>query len=170
VNYFAAVDNADFPYESVPQREASYRDAHLTKNPQYFGDAFKIVADANVCTKCHRVGDYVPAGDPKAQAPDLLRVHERMRPEFLTEWLARPKELLPYTGMPVNFPLDKPSHQDKFKGTQMEQLTGVRDLLLNFDRYLGTEANLKDKVKLPPPMPGAGGAGEKPAEKLAEKP
>lgn len=166
VNFFAATDNTEFPYESVPQRELSYREAHLTKNPQYFSNAFKIVADANVCTKCHRVGDYIPTGDPKAQAPDLLQVSNRFRPEFLTEWLARPKELLPYTGMPVNFPLDKPAHQDKFPGTQMEQLTGVRDLLLNFDRYLGSEAKIKEQIKLPAPMPAA---GEKPAEKAAEK-
>jgi hypothetical protein len=64
-----------------------------------------------------------------------------LRPEFTRDWIANPARILPYTGMPVNIPYrpDDPHMggvaQNLFEGSSVQQLTGVVDLLMNFDAY-----------------------------------
>jgi hypothetical protein len=84
------------------------------------------------------VGDFSPGGEIQTVlAPRLDRVGRRLRPEYLHRWVANPKSQLPYTGMPVNFPpTGPPLGQDLFKGTSIEQLDAVADLLLNWDWYM----------------------------------
>src|SRR5207237_6631664 len=98
-------------------------------------DALKLITDNNYCVKCHLVGDFTPPGSEKAMGPQLDRVSQRMRPDFLERWLANPKRQLPYTGMPVNFPPDKPADQNLFHGTSQDQVEGIVDLLLNWPQY-----------------------------------
>ena len=92
-NYFAAVDNAEFPYAYVEQpgprrgwrrMEAEYREAvqaarsrwpeleqqrhqHAPPGMQRLDDAMKIVVNGNFCVKCHLVADYSPAGQHPGQ-------------------------------------------------------------------------------------------------------
>ena len=129
-DYFAAKDNVDFPYEFDPRTRVEYVASEEARHPHRLDDALKIITDNNYCVKCHRVGDFVPQGAVSAQAPQFDRVSQRLRPDFLQKWLANPKRLLPYTGMPVNFPLDKPADQKLFKGDSEQQLQAVVDLLL----------------------------------------
>jgi hypothetical protein len=112
------------------------------------------------------IGDFTPAGSDKALAPRLDRVHNRIRPEYLQAWLSNPKRLLPYTGMPVNFPLDKPLDPNVFTGDKgplitdgksPDQLDAVIDLLLNYDDYMKQQKSIKPLVQLPPAAPAAGG-------------
>ena len=56
-------------------------------------------------------------------------------PAYLRRWLANPKSQLPYTPMPVNFPFGKSTAQDIYPGTGIEQLDGVVDLLIHYDRF-----------------------------------
>jgi hypothetical protein len=107
--------------------------------------------------KCHLVGDYSAGGDPKALAPQLERVHERLRPDYLHGWIANPKRFLPYTGMPVNIPHTMPVDQKLYEGTSEQQLSGVVDLLMNFDRFTQQQFSVKPLIKAPPPQPAAGG-------------
>ena len=162
VNYFAAVDGADFPYERVPQREAPYFAKVTDQRATYYGDAFKILTDGkNGCTQCHHAGDYLPSTDPKAHGPNLARVYERLRPEFTHDWIMRPKQLLPYTGMPANFTLDAPKFQEYLPEPPTKQITAMRDLLMAYDFYiLGLkEVSTKDRVVIPA-TPAAAGGGQ----------
>ena len=64
------------------------------------------------------------------QAPNLAEVYHRLRPEFLQKWLANPKRLLPYTGMPENqippkAPLDK-ANAVKILKQQLEKIDFVK--------------------------------------------
>jgi hypothetical protein len=117
----------------------------------------KIVTDNNYCVKCHLVGDYSPGGDPKALAPRLEQVHERLRPDYVKSWIANPKRFLPYTGMPVNIPHKMPVDQKLFEGTSEEQLDGVADLLMNFDRFTEQRFSIKPLVKPAPMQPATTG-------------
>jgi hypothetical protein len=94
-----------------------------------------------------------------------MKVYNRIRPDFIEPWLSNPKRLLPYTGMPVNFPLDKPLDPKIFEGLHgdlvtngksAEQLQAVVDLLLNFDSYAAGQTSIKPLVTQPTPMPGEG--------------
>jgi hypothetical protein len=128
VNYFAAVDNADYPYELAPQRLDSELTAKAyayaqeldkagvespggqpwTRQPietllqRRFDDALNIVVDGNYCVKCHNVADFQAPGRDRAKAPNLADVYRRFRPDYLRRWIAQPAMVLPYTPMPVN--------------------------------------------------------------------
>jgi cytochrome c551/c552 len=159
VNYFAAADNAVYPYEFDPRTREQYLSSADASHPDRLSQALKIMTDNNYCVKCHFIGDFAPAGAVAAMAPQLDRVSQRLRPEFLQKWIGNPKRLLPYTGMPVNFPPDKPADQKLFAGSSEDQLNAVVDLLLNWPTYMTDQTSIKPMVKPPPttPPPMAGG-------------
>ena len=66
--------------------------------------------------KCHLIGDFEPTGSDRAKGPATGQRLQRLRPDFVHEWVANPKRILPYTGMPVNVPPDKPVSQELYKG------------------------------------------------------
>jgi hypothetical protein len=120
------------------------------------------------------VGSYAPPGSLKALAPQLERVHERLRPDYVHDWIANPKRFLPYTGMPVNIPFDKPVSQDLYKGTSEQQLDALTDLLMHFDLFakknLSLEAYLRQQPAEPPqpPQPAPQPQARNPAPSAAD--
>lgn len=173
-SYFAAVDNAEYPYEFGERR----RQDHLNSaDAQYkrlmsgladgaagdgapsrarLDDALKIVT--SVCVKCHLVGDFSPTGSKLVMGPNLAKVDRRLKPSYLRDWIADPKRMLPYTGMPVNVPFDEMAvnygtniGQDLYHGNSLEQLDGLVDLLANFDQYAKAGRSIKSMVKVEPP-------------------
>ena len=129
----------------------------------------KIVTNNNYCVKCHLVGSYAPPGNPKALAPQLERVHERLRPDYVHNWIANPKRYLPYTGMPVNIPFDKPVSQDLYAGDSEQQVDSLTDLFMHFDTFakknFSLEAYLGPQAVQPAGQPAAAPTGQ-PAAKL----
>jgi len=115
----------------------------------------KIVTNNNYCVKCHLVGAYAPPGNPKALAPQLERVHERLRPDYVHDWIANPKRFLPYTGMPVNIPYDKPVSQDLYRGTSEQQVDALTDLLMHYDLFAKRNLSLDAYLRQPPAAPAA---------------
>jgi cytochrome c2 len=185
VNYFAAIDSAEYPYafssrrqpEHLARAESAYQRA--LQGAQFDGkprtrldDAMRVVVNNNYCVKCHLVGDFVPAGSDRAKAPNLAQVYRRLRPEFVRNWIANPKSYLPYTSMPVNIPYDPDLPnlggvaQELFHGTSADQVDGLVDLLMNFDEYAKQRNSVANLVKdhggpvAPTPPPAAGGANE----------
>jgi cytochrome c551/c552 len=158
VNYFAAVDGVDAPYE---YHRPGGGEMLSDDESQQLNDALTLVTEASTyCVKCHLIGDYVPPKD--AQGPNLARIYQRLRPEYLREWMAKPATKLPYTGMPNNFPRDhvpgQPDLKDPnetlrtklFPGTSEDALDGVVALLLNYDTYMSQQKSIKAMVKQPP--------------------
>jgi len=138
-NYFAARDNAQYPYPYDPElgesrmADTSLSDMNHGQNP------VKIVISK--CVQCHKLGDFTPKGSDKGLAPNLDQVYRRLRPDFLKDWIANPKRVLPYTGMPVNIPYKTEApfyggvEQSVYHGTSFEQLAGLVDFLMNYDLY-----------------------------------
>ncbi len=80
-------------------------------------------------------------------APNLERVAERIRPEYLRRWLANPKAVLPHTPMTADFlPEGPPLEPELFQGKTIEQLDAVMDLLLNYDWYLRSHTSIRQLV------------------------
>src|SRR5262249_46006582 len=93
----------------------------------YVADAFRLVANADVCLKCHQVGS-VPAIEN--QGPSLAISWERLRPNWTQQWIANPQRFLHYgTVMPANFLANKQEFQDRFVGSPAEQVQAARDYL-----------------------------------------
>jgi cytochrome c551/c552 len=157
-NYFAAIDGADYPYDFDPRTRSSYLAAEDARHPNRFEDSLKIVTDGSYCVKCHLIGDFTPQGSDKAKAPRLDLVQNRLRPDFMKQWIANPKLLLPYTSMPVNIPYDKGVSQSLYKGTSEQQLNGVVDLLLNYSTFTDRKTSIAPMVKPAPPEQPAAGA------------
>lgn len=172
VDYFSAVDGAEYPYVYDPRLDESAVDIAEQKHPGHLDGAMRIVTNNNYCVKCHLVGDYAPAGSLKALAPQLERVHERLRPDYVHGWIANPKRYLPYTGMPVNIPYDKPVSQDLYVGDSEQQLGALTDLLMHYDEFTKRQFSLEPylpQAASPPAEEQAReeAAGVKPAEPKA---
>jgi hypothetical protein len=184
-NYFAAVDGVSYPYAYAASRdrsrlaalEARYVQAasaaghgnagaaDATKGGPPPGmrrldDAMKIVVNGNFCVKCHLVGDYSPPGSKRALAPNLAEVYRRLRPEYVRDWIANPKMILPYTSMPVNIPFEDPPPvlAQLYHGTNVEQVEALTDLLMNFDEYARAGTRIADRVQ--PATPEAAASAE----------
>lgn len=141
--YFAASDGIDTPFNTESRGEGQLSQGEVKQ----FQDALKIVTDNNYCIKCHYVGDFSPAGSDRAKGPHLDQVYKRLRLGYLRNWIANPKRILPYTGMPVNIPFDKPVNQALFPGDSQQQLHGLVDLLSEYDRYTESQTPIKKLIK-----------------------
>ncbi len=169
VNYFAAVDNANYPYEAsevrqdsrLAERQAAYEkkaaEEGNRQNANRLDDAMKIVINKkSFCAQCHIIADFQPDGQGRNRGPNLGDVYRRLRPEYLRDWIANPKMILPYTGMPVNFkyePGNLKQHTQippgDFSGNGEEAVDALVDLLMNFDHYA------KQKNLIAPQIPAA---------------
>jgi len=165
VNYFASVDGADYPYVYDSRLDESSLAAVEQSHPGHLEGAMKIVTNNNYCVKCHLVGSYAPPGNPKALAPQLERVHERLRPDYVHNWIANPKRYLPYTGMPVNIPFDKPVSQELYAGNSEQQVDALTDLLMHFDTFAKKNFSLEAYLGPQAVQPAAAPAGQ-PAARL----
>ena len=146
VDYFAATAGVEFPYmPPISPRNATTGDVAKQRD-----EAMRMVADTQTyCAKCHLVGDFSPGGRVRTiLAPNLADVQQRLRPEYLRRWLADPKSVLPYTGMPDNFPATGESVDPaRFPGSSVEQLEAVRDLLLDYDRYISGRVSIRAMIE-----------------------
>ncbi len=140
IAYFAALSASD----SAASRPATIdrKDGTTLNSPQRLARldaAMRILADGNTyCARCHALGQREwPAAGPSPTAPNLEEVGQRIQPGYIRRWLANPKSILPYTAMPVIFPLVGPPPDKvgtlKTSGRQFE---AVVDLLVHYDWYL----------------------------------
>jgi hypothetical protein len=84
-----------------------------------------------VCSACHQLGNLDYPNDTKG--PSLNMARERLRPDWTQKWIANPSRLVPYNSiMPQNFPAHKPYFPELFEGTSLQQITAIRDVLMNY--------------------------------------
>ncbi len=177
--YFAAVDNPNYPEDFTDNREdwrlrsegAEELREKATAGVQAGSDsdkhldaAMRIVVNKNYCVACHKVGDFAPTGSIRAQAPNLADVQKRLRPDYVRRWIANPKQILPYTAMPINIKYDPNAphlggiSQEIFPGTSIEQVDGLVDLLMSFDKYAKGKTSISSLVPAGAPAPAEGAA------------
>lgn len=105
----------------------------------YAHGGFRVLT--KVCASCHELGHLQPSPD-QLQGPSLNLTPERLRPGWLKRWIAHPQRYLPYpSSMPQNFPRDQKQFQELIAGAPLEQVTGVRDTLMNLPRVLELSVN-----------------------------
>ncbi len=196
-DYFAAVDNENYPYEFPQEKRADYlarreseyaaklrklgvakeaTDSELAR--RHLEDAMKIVISPNYCQKCHRIADYLIAGSPRGLAPNLADVQHRLRADYVRRWVGKPTSILPYTGMVA--PIDKLDYDDPLLGTKVpqdlyhgdaiEQLDALVDLLMNFDVYVQRRAPITPIVEANLKSAKPAGGADQPESGGAEPP
>jgi cbb3-type cytochrome oxidase cytochrome c subunit len=167
-NYFAAVDGAEFPYQSIPERDRDYLASAEAKHADYLGGGWTIITKG-LCVGCHTIGQFKAAGGENVvNGPDLRQVGARFQSGYLTEWLAQPARLVPFTAMPQNVPphlppgTPEPTNVPKsFQGDQFAQVHAMRDVLMNYVSAVEQQlATAKPAEPAKPPeekKPAAGG-------------
>ena len=93
--YFSRLDEQQFPYKTVVEKRLG-RDDIRAGEKLFSEDIFN-------CWTCHQQGDIKPKGDPASYAPDLKMARERLKPEWIKQWLWDPQQLAPGTKMPTFF-------------------------------------------------------------------
>jgi mono/diheme cytochrome c family protein len=131
------------------QKSEAPKDAKVTD--LYSRQAYKLLTHRDLCLKCHPVGNIKIEG---AQGPNLALAAERLRPEWVEEWVAHPTRMFTYNPvMPQNFPANPDplqwTYQDAFVGTPSQQARAVRDLIMDQARL----AELIATIPPPPPPP-----------------
>jgi cbb3-type cytochrome oxidase cytochrome c subunit/predicted nucleic acid-binding Zn-ribbon protein len=91
--YFSAIDGV--PYPLIDTSIAT---------PNEFLDVGRELFELNQCQLCHQVGNQTPQGRDAADlAPDLGRAYERLRPQWVLDWILDPASIAPGTTMPALF-------------------------------------------------------------------
>jgi mono/diheme cytochrome c family protein len=123
-HYFAAQDRVPYPYDPKPALEPSM----VAAGKDLFGRW--------QCVKCHVVAGKLPNQEPANMAPDLAKVPERLRADWLALWLADPGRIMPGTRMPSNFPADpqENAYPEVLGGDQKKQIEAVRAYLLTLGK------------------------------------
>jgi cbb3-type cytochrome oxidase cytochrome c subunit len=136
-DYFAARDRAEFPYQAIPQQNASYLAERNQAHPDYLSAGWLIMANkSSVCLQCHAIGQFKPSGGAQVvNGPDLREVAPRFRPAYLETWIANPRRLVPFTAMPQNIPPHGAVQimvPKGFENQSLEMVRAIRDTLLNY--------------------------------------
>jgi cbb3-type cytochrome oxidase cytochrome c subunit len=79
--------------------------------------------------QCHIKGGKLPEGEPKDWAPDLMLARERLKPQWIKQWLLNPQSIQPGTKMPNFF--REGELQDYIPGTPEEQAEVMKDFVMN---------------------------------------
>ena len=128
--YFAALEKEEYPYEFIVETKDSYIEGKEEESPGYLTMAQHLFEHKDVnCASCHVRGDINPEGDPSDWAPDLSVSRNRLKPDWIVDWLIDPQLKQPGTKMPKFF--REGVFQEIFPGTPEEQAVALKDLLMN---------------------------------------
>ena len=83
------------------------------------------------CMQCHQPGEAASL-TASFLAPNLTLARERLKPDWIVEWLKDPQVLQPGTMMPTFFPEGQTPFPDVLGGDAVEQSKAIRDYLLIF--------------------------------------
>jgi mono/diheme cytochrome c family protein len=118
--YFSALDKVDYPFI----------------NTDVDTDAETLKAGAELfekakCQSCHPTSNAIPPGKaPEDLAPNLQLAHERLRPDWVLQWIADPQKIFPGTRMPAFFAQGQPNpFPEIFGGDSKKQIKALRDHL-----------------------------------------
>ncbi|MGH7889124.1 MAG: c-type cytochrome, partial [Thermodesulfobacteriota bacterium] len=83
------------------------------------------------CIKCHQ-SKPDPALSASFLAPDLVITKDRLKPDWVLEWLHDPQAIQPGTMMPAFFPEGQSPVKDILDGDAAKQIKAIRDYLTVF--------------------------------------
>ena len=140
--YFAIVDEEEYPYENISEKRDAYMKRKEAESPGYLSRAKDLFMSKDIkCASCHVRGNIKPEGKPADWAPDLMLARERLKPEWIENWLLDPQLIQPGTKMPKFF--REGTFQDIFPGTPEEQSEAIKDLLMNLSEDMFTEQGVE---------------------------
>ena len=140
VQYFNQLDR-------VP---ANFTEGKITSPSKEELHAGQKLFDSFQCIKCHK-SNPEPGLSSSFLAPDLVMSKERLRPDWVLDWLKDPQALQPGTMMPTFFPEGQSPVQNILGGDSAKQIKALRDYLWIF----GTQEAAALAVRVETPSPPA---------------
>ncbi len=118
--YFSALDEAEFPFITT--------EVATTRERLQVGDRLFTLLQ---CERCHPTDDGpLPPGVTAADlAPNLMLSSERLRPQWVMDWILDPQGIAPGTRMPTFFDQGVSPLPDVLGGDVQAQIEAVRDHL-----------------------------------------
>ncbi len=92
----------------------------------------KKLFDSFQCIKCHQVTQETAAMGTSFLAPDLTLSKERLKPEWVKQWMSDPQKLQEGTMMPTFFADGQSPLPDVLDGDADKQITAIRDYLYRY--------------------------------------
>ena len=90
-------------FQHMENHSLSFETAHnINKNTVEFKAADKL-HEFGACNNCHFYGEVKPTQGPETWAPNLALTKERLRHDWVIEWLRNPQEIMPGTKMPAPY-------------------------------------------------------------------
>ena len=89
----------------------------------------KLLFDSFQCAKCHEITAEASAMGSSFLAPDLTLTKQRLKPEWVKQWLNDPQKLQEGTMMPTFFADGQSPMADVLGGDAEKQITAIRDYL-----------------------------------------
>ncbi|HKY22855.1 MAG TPA: c-type cytochrome [Vicinamibacterales bacterium] len=123
INYFQATGRSTEQFRTYDHQQ-------LTQMAAPGRELFELLQ----CQKCHVLGAIRPDQDRASLAPDLRMAHERLKPEWVLDWLRNPSRIQPGTRMPQFWPTP-PYPKSSFPqlgGDADTQIRAIRDYLYTF--------------------------------------
>lgn len=120
INYFEATGNSMGAFRTYDHQQ-------LTEMAGPGRELFELLQ----CQKCHVLGAIRPEQDRASLAPDLRMAHERLKPDWVIDWMRNPTRIQPGTRMPQFWP-EPPYPKSSYPqlGADAEQqMRAVRDYL-----------------------------------------
>ena len=86
------------------------------------------------CLSCHTTGTIPEGKSPAELAPNLLLAKNRLKPEWIAEWLKNPEAIQPGTRMPGYFPDLVSPDPETFGGDALKQMHALRDHVMKLQK------------------------------------
>ncbi len=126
LKYFTTIDKEEFPFTEHVNTDL---------NPTELAAAQKLFSpDYFDCAKCHIIGSKMPGGSADSWAPDFSLANQRLKPEWVIDWIKNPAALLPGTKMPTFFDphnFSEAGPPDILNGDENEQIRVLRNYIMS---------------------------------------
>lgn len=123
INYFSALDKVPSDFTTVP--------AHRASAESIEAGAKLASSDYFSCFSCHLQGGKTPPSAPEQWGPDLALARDRIRHDFIPEWVKDAQKFTPGVKMPAFLPSDDAAPQDILGGDRQKQAEAIRDYLMS---------------------------------------
>jgi mono/diheme cytochrome c family protein len=123
IKYFSALEKVPPDFSTIP---------NAAPDPEMLEAGAKLFSkDYFSCLSCHIQNGVTPTSAPEQWGPDLAMAHERIRHDFIQEWVKDPQKFTPGVKMPAFLPADDAAPQDILGGNRQKQAEAIRDYIMN---------------------------------------
>ncbi len=116
----------------LAHQEVSYQGLELPETSSEKVAAGKGLFDKLQCAKCHELNPSSAAMGASFLAPDLKFTHDRLKPDWVRQWLTDPQMLQEGTLMPTFFSEGQSPIPDVLGGDANQQIEAIRDYLYRY--------------------------------------